>query len=100
MVIAGAFADPVDGAMFVFKGATVVEIETYAKVSPFVREGVRSVSLVERSLADTTPFPFDPSSMDGCARVQTDPVRHRRPRHVVEDQGVRARAAIWMTTMR
>ena len=73
MVIAGAFADPVDGAMFVFKGATVAEIETYAKVSSFVREGVRSVPMVERSLADTTPFPFDPSSMDGCARVQTDP---------------------------
>ena len=37
MVIAGALADPVDGAMFIWKGVEKAEIEAYVASDPYVK---------------------------------------------------------------
>jgi hypothetical protein len=40
VVLAGALADPADGAMLVFRGPTADTAETFAKADPYVRNGV------------------------------------------------------------
>jgi uncharacterized protein YciI len=40
MVIAGAFADPADGGVLVFKGETREVAEKFAKADPYVLNGV------------------------------------------------------------
>jgi uncharacterized protein YciI len=36
LVMAGASGAPVDGALFIFKGASVADIEAYVKADPYV----------------------------------------------------------------
>lgn len=38
--MAGAFADPADGGMFVFRGETPEMAEEFAKADPYVRNGL------------------------------------------------------------
>jgi uncharacterized protein len=40
VVLAGALADPADGAMIVFRGPTPETAEAFAKADPYVRNGV------------------------------------------------------------
>ena len=40
VVLAGALADPADGAMLVFRGPTAETAEAFAKADPYVRNGV------------------------------------------------------------
>jgi hypothetical protein len=40
VVLAGALADPADGAMIVFRGPTADTAEAFAKADPYVRNGV------------------------------------------------------------
>jgi uncharacterized protein YciI len=40
LVLAGALADPVDGAMLVFRGPTAEAAENFAKVDPYVSSGL------------------------------------------------------------
>jgi uncharacterized protein len=40
LVLAGALADPVDGALLLFKGDTSAAAETFAARDPYVREGL------------------------------------------------------------
>jgi uncharacterized protein YciI len=40
VVLAGALADPADGAMLVFRGPTADKAEAFAKADPYVRNGV------------------------------------------------------------
>ena len=42
MVMAGAFADPVDGGLFIFKDATKEEIDAYVEADPYVVHGLVS----------------------------------------------------------
>lgn len=56
MLLAGAFANPVDGAALIFKGLTQQEVEAFAKGDPYVKNGlvtkwkVREWSVVVSSL--------------------------------------------------
>jgi uncharacterized protein YciI len=40
LILAGALADPVDGAMFVFRGPSPETAEAFAKADPYVTNGV------------------------------------------------------------
>ena len=40
LVLAGAFANPVDGAVFHFRGDTPAVAEAFAKADPYVRNGL------------------------------------------------------------
>jgi uncharacterized protein YciI len=40
LILAGALADPVDGAMFVFRGPSPEVAEAFAKTDPYVTNGV------------------------------------------------------------
>jgi hypothetical protein len=40
VVLAGALADPADGAIIVFRGPTADPAEAFAKADPYVRNGV------------------------------------------------------------
>ena len=40
LVLAGALADPVDGAVFVFQGDSPAAAETFAKADPYVTNGL------------------------------------------------------------
>jgi hypothetical protein len=40
VVLAGALADPADGAMLVFRGPSADTAEAFAKADPYVRNGV------------------------------------------------------------
>ena len=40
LVLAGAFANPPDGAVFLFKGSSPVAAETFAASDPYVRNGL------------------------------------------------------------
>jgi uncharacterized protein len=40
MVLAGAFADPADGAAILFKGATAAVAEAFAAADPYVKNGL------------------------------------------------------------
>jgi uncharacterized protein len=40
LVLAGALANPVDGAVFVFRGATAEHAENFAKSDPYVLNGL------------------------------------------------------------
>lgn len=40
LVIAGALADPPDGAVLVFRGDTAEPAERFARADPYVREGL------------------------------------------------------------
>ena len=40
MVMAGAFADPVDGALFIFKNVPREEIDAYVQSDPYVVNGL------------------------------------------------------------
>ena len=40
LVIAGALADPVDGAVLVFRGDDAAPAEAFARADPYVREGL------------------------------------------------------------
>ena len=40
LVLAGALADPVDGAVLVFRGESAAVAETFARDDPYVREGL------------------------------------------------------------
>ena len=40
LVLAGALADPVDGALLLFKGDTPAAAEAFAARDPYVREGL------------------------------------------------------------
>jgi hypothetical protein len=40
VVLAGALADPADGAMLVFRGPSADAAEAFAKADPYVRNGV------------------------------------------------------------
>ena len=42
LVLGGAMADPVDGAMLVFRGPTADAAEAFAKVDPYVTNGLVS----------------------------------------------------------
>ena len=69
LVLAGAFAEPVDGALLVFRGPTSEAAESFAKTDPYVTNGlvakwqVRQWSTVIGdganlpSLPDATGFP-------------------------------------------
>ena len=40
LLLAGALADPVDGAVLLFSGESPAVAEAFAKVDPYVREGL------------------------------------------------------------
>lgn len=40
LVMAGALAEPVDGAIFIFRNASKEEIEAFAKADPYVQNGL------------------------------------------------------------
>lgn len=40
LVLAGAFADPVDGAALLFKGESTHEVATFAETDPYVLNGL------------------------------------------------------------
>lgn len=40
LLLAGAFADPVDGAVLLFSGESPAVAEAFAKADPYVREGL------------------------------------------------------------
>jgi len=40
MVMAGALAEPVDGALFIFKDVTKDEVESFVKADPYVKNGL------------------------------------------------------------
>ena len=40
IVLAGALADPVDGAVFLFRGESPKAAEAFAKADPYVRNGL------------------------------------------------------------
>ena len=40
MVMAGAFADPVDGALFIFKNVSKEFIDAYVEADPYVQNGL------------------------------------------------------------
>jgi uncharacterized protein YciI len=40
LILAGALADPVDGAVFVFRGPSPEAAEAFAKADPYVTNGV------------------------------------------------------------
>lgn len=40
LVMAGAFADPPDGALFIFRGADASAATEFAKADPYVRHGL------------------------------------------------------------
>lgn len=40
LVLGGALADPVDGAVLVFRGASPASAEEFAKADPYVRNGL------------------------------------------------------------
>ncbi|MEQ5838431.1 hypothetical protein BWP39_00280 [Paraburkholderia acidicola] len=40
LLLAGALADPVDGAVLLFSGASPAVAEAFAKADPYVREGL------------------------------------------------------------
>jgi uncharacterized protein len=40
VLLAGALADPADGAMIIFRGPTADTAEAFAKADPYVRNGV------------------------------------------------------------
>lgn len=40
LVLAGALADPVDGAVFVFQGDSPAAAEAFAKADPYVKNGL------------------------------------------------------------
>lgn len=40
LVMAGALADPADGAVLVFRGPTPEKAEAFAKADPYVRQGL------------------------------------------------------------
>ena len=40
LVLAGAFADPPDGAVFLFKGSSPVAAEAFAAGDPYVKNGL------------------------------------------------------------
>lgn len=40
LLLAGAFAEPTDGACFAFAASTTSEIEAFAKADPYVVEGL------------------------------------------------------------
>lgn len=42
LVIAGALADPIDGAMFVFKGASKAEVEAFVEADAYKSAGLIS----------------------------------------------------------
>jgi len=40
LILAGAFADPVDGALLIFRGPTRDDAEAFAKADPYVTSGL------------------------------------------------------------
>lgn len=40
LVMAGALADPMDGAVLVFRGESTTAAETFAKADPYVKNGL------------------------------------------------------------
>ena len=40
LVLAGALADPIDGALLIFRGPTQEAAETFAKADPYVTSGL------------------------------------------------------------
>jgi uncharacterized protein YciI len=40
LLLAGALADPLDGAVFLFQGASAVVAEAFAEADPYVRNGL------------------------------------------------------------
>lgn len=40
LVLGGAFADPIDGSVLLFKAPTAATAEAFARNDPYVREGV------------------------------------------------------------
>ncbi len=40
IVMAGAFSDPVDGGLFIFKNTSKEEIDSYVKADPYVVHGL------------------------------------------------------------
>ena len=69
LVLAGALADPVDGALLIFRGPTAEAAEEFAKADPYVTSGVVTTWRVRKwmtvigdgaampSLPDATGFP-------------------------------------------
>jgi uncharacterized protein len=40
LIVAGALAEPVDGAVFLFKGESPADAEAFAKADPYVKNGL------------------------------------------------------------
>jgi uncharacterized protein YciI len=40
MILAGALADPIDGAVFLFRGSSPLVAEAFAEADPYVRNGL------------------------------------------------------------
>lgn len=69
LVLAGALADPVDGALLIFRGPTAEAAEAFAKADPYVSSGLVTNWRVRKwmtvigdgatmpSLPDATGFP-------------------------------------------
>lgn len=60
LVMAGALADPADGAVLVFRGPSAQLAESFAKTDPYVRNGlVKSwrVRAWNTVVGDGSPFP-------------------------------------------
>jgi uncharacterized protein len=51
LVIAGALAEPVDGACFIFKGMTTAEVEGFVKSDPYFKAGLITAYAVRPYLA-------------------------------------------------
>ena len=72
LVLAGALADPVDGALLIFRGPTAEPAEAFAKADPYVTSGLVTSWRVRKwitvigdgvtmpSIPDATGFPERP----------------------------------------
>jgi uncharacterized protein len=61
LLLAGAFANPVDGALLIFRAADASVVEKFVKMDPYVRSGlvkrwqIREWSVVVGNAPDQTP---------------------------------------------
>jgi uncharacterized protein YciI len=67
LVLGGALAEPVDGAVLLFQGDSAEAAERFARADPYVREGlvtrwrVRAWTTVVGPMAASSPSPSQPS---------------------------------------
>lgn len=71
IVLAGALASPVDGAVFHFRANSPAEVEAFARADPYVRNGLVAAWRVREwttVVGDAAATPVRPAAADGQAR--------------------------------